>query len=670
MKRILSLILIISVLVLQTTPCSAFQPLEINLVTDNTVLSENNYLCSYTGESYIAGMGIRGAFNAQDDPNLTVTQEIAQGVAGGLLSGVTNVGMQYISEEADIDPLYTALGARAITGAINGMISEDHDILKGIFEAYKNSTINLLTLGSYNSDNSAWATSVYASKVLDFAHEIESSGLDSAIKSYATGIFHRDSANNVAGLIMNIGKIRTPDDTTPVQPNDIEPQQTTLDDGTAALKYELAPDKIIYTTLDGSEIVAVQDGNEYKQGAFVVIQDENGEVKFDNVFLKDGIIKVAFPNGATGIQYVDNHLLTHTHIVTPDGRVIEADPYGDKGYIEYDSYGDYVEAEIIILSEDYSFTIHNGKIESLASDASLIITDSDKEYLINNYEFTEQDIDSMTIETSNDHNTYDFKIYSQNGLVFDSTNENSDAIKSFFLEKLSNLSTSFLNYDVNKDRPLSLPETIAAGVDAFGSFIFAMPTTEAYTYGSDLATLTLEELGWSKETYESNLLYLGEFSDSIKAEFREYIDARKDDLQDCISTFTIKLGPGFDCPYLFDKISFVQPYGQIFEGLSVGYKGEDLYEATFQQETTLGAKIGEFKLFTTYKAETNLNTFEQKFTPVNEMFNFRIDKDGIFEIPFSYSVKDVIHLEASDEFIDEAIEFVLGVFNINIEGAN
>ena len=37
--------------------------------------------------SYIAGMGIRGAFNAQDDPKLTVTQEIAKGVAGGLLSG-------------------------------------------------------------------------------------------------------------------------------------------------------------------------------------------------------------------------------------------------------------------------------------------------------------------------------------------------------------------------------------------------------------------------------------------------------------------------------------------------------------------------------------------------------------------------------------------------------
>ena len=127
-----------------------------------------------------------------------------QGLLNGVLTGTTNVAINFIGQELDIPALYMALGSLAITGAIQGALSSDNDIFKGMTNAFKNATLSLLTFGMYDPNKGqfkkdAWSQAAYISQVLDFSQKVQEDGLLEAMETYTAAIFQGNAAQIIVG---------------------------------------------------------------------------------------------------------------------------------------------------------------------------------------------------------------------------------------------------------------------------------------------------------------------------------------------------------------------------------------------------------------------------------------------------------------------------------------
>ena len=103
----------------------------------------------------------------------------------GLLTGATNIGLQWAAQEIGIPPLLASLSTAAISGAIEGML-EKQGFFKGIYDSYKNASISLLTLGGPGS--TPWERACYISQILDFSRIAQEEGFGKAFETYATGV--------------------------------------------------------------------------------------------------------------------------------------------------------------------------------------------------------------------------------------------------------------------------------------------------------------------------------------------------------------------------------------------------------------------------------------------------------------------------------------------------
>jgi hypothetical protein len=142
-------------------------------------------------------VGLSSSIGAALDNDKSTT--VWTGIKDGLTRGITNIGLQYAAQEIDVDPLYAALASRAIAGAIEGVL-EKQGIFQGIADAAINSTVGLLTLGGdikKDDPDYYWKKTAYAAKILDFSRITREDGLDKAIETYATAIFHQDTIDSI-----------------------------------------------------------------------------------------------------------------------------------------------------------------------------------------------------------------------------------------------------------------------------------------------------------------------------------------------------------------------------------------------------------------------------------------------------------------------------------------
>jgi hypothetical protein len=136
------------------------------------------------------------------DVGKSIGENIFKSVSDGVLRGVTSLGVEYLTQKADLNPLLGSLTSRAITGAIEGVLGGGN-IFGGIFNAFKDSALNVTRLGVQG--NNSWSQAQYLQRVINFSKIIQDQGFSKAIETYATGIFHQDS---IESLVRTYGSIQ------------------------------------------------------------------------------------------------------------------------------------------------------------------------------------------------------------------------------------------------------------------------------------------------------------------------------------------------------------------------------------------------------------------------------------------------------------------------------
>jgi hypothetical protein len=162
--------------------------------------------------SYLAGVGIRSSLQLGlqgADPS-----QIWTSVTQGLLQGVTNIGLNYATQELGLNPLLANLGFSAISSAINaglqvalGATDPDTgrpiDYLEAIYDTY---TKNALTFLGYGDPNNAWLQAAYISQILDFSEIATERGFVEALNIYGASFFNAVAVNSIVTSGMSIGQ--------------------------------------------------------------------------------------------------------------------------------------------------------------------------------------------------------------------------------------------------------------------------------------------------------------------------------------------------------------------------------------------------------------------------------------------------------------------------------
>ncbi|MFA6142320.1 MAG: cysteine peptidase family C39 domain-containing protein [Candidatus Omnitrophota bacterium] len=189
------------------------------VVLSNFVGEIANYGINKLGElvgidpriSYLAGIGIRSSINAGLSDGWDA-QSIWNGVKNGLIQGITNVSLDFISQTLNINPLLTELGFNTISSAISGLMSAwssnappIETIFGSILNGWQSATLNLFKLGLQDPNN-AWQQAAYIANIQNFTDIVMNGGggfdgLVNAINTYASSMLR---AGTIQGM-MNIG---------------------------------------------------------------------------------------------------------------------------------------------------------------------------------------------------------------------------------------------------------------------------------------------------------------------------------------------------------------------------------------------------------------------------------------------------------------------------------
>jgi len=145
---------------------------------------------------------LRAGFSDGQDPGAWL-----EGAIQGAAQGVTSVGLNYLVEEMDINPLLANIGFSVISTAINSTLQSfaptgEKDIFKHIYETYEKNVLTFLGAGDPRDPNYAWQQAAYIAQIQDFTTIIKEQGLETALNTYATSFFNSTAVN----AIMDTGK--------------------------------------------------------------------------------------------------------------------------------------------------------------------------------------------------------------------------------------------------------------------------------------------------------------------------------------------------------------------------------------------------------------------------------------------------------------------------------
>ncbi len=242
---------------------------------------------------------------------------VINGIGEGLLRGAVSIGIDYAVGEADLDPLLGSLATRAITGAIEGALGGGN-IFGGIFNAFKDSALNVARLGV--SGNDPFSQTLYLQKVLGFSEIIKQRGLANAVETYATGILHQDSIESILTSFSSVGAWLQDK----LNRQDYEQVQQ---NGQTINRICSSTGECIDTTSDFSDVTGLKRGFEEITGTF-------GSDPYGNWGILTGTNTQTYADGTKVTSFFNEGNFTEIHIeapsegvnVDPPLFVIEASP--------------------------------------------------------------------------------------------------------------------------------------------------------------------------------------------------------------------------------------------------------------------------------------------------------------------------------------------------------
>ncbi|MFH1320534.1 MAG: hypothetical protein ABII90_07770, partial [Bacteroidota bacterium] len=305
----------------------------------------------------LAGMGIRSSMRAGLSAGATDATAWINGAVAGTLQGGTTMALNLVGQELNIPPLYLSLGARAVTGAISGALSKDHDVFKGVGDAFMQSTLSLLTFGAYDPETGEftkdpWIQATYIAQVLDFSQKVQEIGFLETLEAYTTAVFQQSTVSAIweeGGIVdvifnrINEGKIEN------IVYKGIQAKKVKIQEG----------EKEVYLIYSASEdkLLAIKDGNKLLETT-----DGQYEVGPDGKFgIKDGTITTYYDDGMVIVQEIANREQVNIDLMLPGDSTITVTGRNDIGAISYDSYGYLNDA--YLSSDEFEMYLSNGEIE-------------------------------------------------------------------------------------------------------------------------------------------------------------------------------------------------------------------------------------------------------------------------------------------------------------------
>jgi len=316
------------------------------------------------GQSYLAGVGIRSTINAGLTHDF-MPDVIWGSITQGLLQGVTNIGLNFATEELGISPLLANIGFSAISGAINAGIQAatggSQDVFQSLFNTY---TDNALTFLGYGDPSNVWQQSAYISQILDFSNIVQERGLVEALNSYGAGFFNAVAVNQIVQSGMSIGqyfatKLAAGQYTTRTLQDGTQVKEVAVTDGqnitaNAFFQQKQVGEDTYWDLIGGEEFIG---GDSYLGwGNFGV--DAYGKLGYTDATL--------YSIFDSDIQYqqVISGQQAYAEVKDLQGNtLLIIEPTAGGSYNTYNSYGEYIDAKIADYSQPLNITLKGGFIE-------------------------------------------------------------------------------------------------------------------------------------------------------------------------------------------------------------------------------------------------------------------------------------------------------------------
>ena len=323
-----------------------------------TSLGLDPRVSSLIGAPIAAGIGAQTSYSL----GLNIGQSVIQSINQGLIQGATSLGIDYLTQKANLDPLVGSVTSRAVAGAIAGALNGG-DIFGGIYQSFKDSALNVARLGVSGTDS--WSQAQYLQREINFSTIIKNKGLAQALEDSAAQILREDA---VSSILQSFGSVKAfiQDAIT----NNKFKQVTISGSLFKELTWGDQGQYSIDLANDYSDVTRVKMGNEIFQGTY-------GNV--DNIY---GLLKGSINDqsgGFTQFQTIENGQQTYAEIKDSTGKtVLVVSPNQSGGFNTYDSFGQYLNANI--FSSGSSISLSNG-ISSMNQSGFKFANDTDFTWL-------------------------------------------------------------------------------------------------------------------------------------------------------------------------------------------------------------------------------------------------------------------------------------------------
>jgi len=286
------------------------------------------------------------------------------GAISGLQQGIISVGLDYASQELNINPLLAEFGFTAVAGLLEGLFDFSSNappvnrIFDKIWEGYKNAALNIFQLGMADPTD-PWQQAAYTANIMNFSEIVQEKGLLNAIETYATSMFRQSTIQSMITLSGSVSNW--------IQQQLDDPTQyiTEIKDG-KELKYiklpgvyydpDLSPLEQEYLSLlmtEGEEnVFGLKEGDFERWGIF-------GVDELDNWGLLDGDVIQWLEDDVKAWQKMEDGYLSYVDLCDADGNIILViSPDDEGGYIIGRDFNEWLENKFstddfeIVLDKD------------------------------------------------------------------------------------------------------------------------------------------------------------------------------------------------------------------------------------------------------------------------------------------------------------------------------
>ena len=546
--------------------------------------------------SYLAGIGIRSSLQMGFGNGGLSAQELFQGAMTGLTQGVASIGLNYLTDELDINPLLANMGFSVIAQFLQAAIvpsnvpNDDRNVFEKMFNTFVG---NVATFLGYNStpnrDSSIfweinpitgekipgtfnqnkydmawgqyyWQEAAYTAQILDFSTIVERDGIETALNTYATGFFNSTAINAILATGKTIGKYFL--DELNLVPEITEKVVEVKEDGEVVQRITFKKTNGVWDVAKVEDLV----NNTTLEGRTVV--DAYGNW----AFYDDTIITENYGTYVL-IQHIDEGFQRYAEVRDMSGNIlliIEPDESGACNY--YNSAGEYQNV-IIRRSNGYGSKVNSVK---LSGDSVSFVEETDVEGIMVE---TVLSVDSDGIA----------KTHVQN-LIGDMT-------------KLNYLMEIITGIDMDDGRVLTFGERVAKGFNSFNHYSYGFSSQVALDLAAMSTAEVFEKIGITRESVLNSVETFRANALDHMTNINNYLIEKKSEggawkYLDCIVSLDLKAAVGGAASFEIKGVTLndlTKLEGEALLGASLQLWSDGLFSDKIKVGTELGLTVGDLE---------------------------------------------------------------------------